>query len=99
MKKVLSFIGGILAFLTVIMYALLFIDSVYSFLPEAAVAFMEGIKLFAVLVVCAITGLEFAFSTKSVFVVILFCLILAVVIVFMFFPGVLASAGIAVPAK
>lgn len=94
MKKFLSFIGGLLAFLTVIMYAVLFINSVWSFLPATAVSFMEGIKFFAVLVVCGITGLEFAFGTRSKFLVFLFILILAVVVIFMFFPGVLASVGI-----
>lgn len=94
MKKLLSFIGGLLAFLTVIMYALLFINSVWSFLPANAVSFMEGVKFFAVLVVCGITGLEFAFATRMKLLVFLFILILAVVVVFMFFPGVLASIGI-----
>ena len=95
MKKFLSLIGGILAFLTVIMYAVLFINSVWSFLPTNVVSFMEGIKFFAVLAVCAITGLEFAFATKSKLLVFLFIIVLAVVVVFMFFPGVLASVGIA----
>ena len=94
MKKVLSLIGGILAFLTVIMYAVLFINAVWSFLPANVVAFMEGIKFFAVLAVCGITGLEFAFATKSKLLIFLFILILAVVVIFMFFPNVLESVGI-----
>lgn len=94
MKKVLSFLGGILAFLTVIMYAVLFINTKFAFLPVNIVTLLESIKFFAVLLVCAITGLEFAFSTKSAFIVIVFIIILAVVVVFMFFPGILASVGL-----
>lgn len=95
MKKTLDLIGGILAFLTVAMYGLLFIHyGIINFLPEVMVTFMEGIKTLAVLVVCGITGLEFAIARKSFIIKLIFLILLAITVIAMFFPGALASIGI-----
>ncbi|MEG1805900.1 MAG: hypothetical protein RR327_05870 [Clostridia bacterium] len=95
MKKTLDLIGGILAFLTVAMYGLLFIHhGIANFFPPVAVTFMESIKTLAVLVVCAITGLEFAMARKSFIIKLAFLILLGITVVAMFFPGALASIGI-----
>lgn len=85
LKKVLDILGGICAFLTVAVYALLVIHANWSFLPDSLYNVLVVCKVWAPLIVVAITGLEFT-RNKSFIFRILFYAIVAVVIVSMFFP-------------
>ena len=84
-KPVLDWLGGICAFLTVIVYALLIIHGNWAFLPEWLFNVLVVCKTWATLVVVSITGIEFT-SSKGFLVRLLFYILMAAVVVFMFFP-------------
>ncbi len=85
MKIALDWIGGIAAFLTVIVYVLLIIHAKWAFLPDAVYNVLAVIRTWAPLAVVGIVGLEFT-SGKSIIFKILFLLLCAVIIISMFFP-------------
>ena len=85
-ELILDWLGGICAFITVIVYGLLIIHANWNFLPVKVFNVMQIIKTWAPLVVVAITGLEFT-QGRSLLVKLLFYALMAVVIVFMFFPN------------
>ena len=71
-EKFFDIIGEILAVVLVIVYALLIINANFSFLPD-------------VLVLIAVVGLE-AMSKRNFVFQIIFLALLALIVVFMFFP-------------
>jgi len=80
-------LGGICAFLTVAVYAVLVINAHWDFLGTGTVYnILVVIKTWAPLVIVAITGLEFC-SGKNLTVKILFLILCAVVVLSMFFPS------------
>ena len=85
MKKILDLVGGILAFFVVAMFGLILIDQQFGFLPNELINFFNGIKEMAVIAVCGITGLEFAWK-RNFILKWAFIALLAVCVVF-FFPG------------
>ena len=85
LKNTLDILGGICAFLTVAVYAVLVIHANWAFLPDKLYNVLVVCKVWAPLVVVAITGLEFT-RHKSFIFRILFYAIVAVVVVSMFFP-------------
>ncbi len=88
MRKILSFIGGLCAFVTVLTYALVYLNATFSFLPTDFLAVLMYVKEFGALIVLAITGLEFVWVKKvGVLFVFIYLAVVAVVVVFMFFPG------------
>lgn len=85
MKIALDWLGGIAAFLTVVVYVLLIIHAKWAFLPDSVYNVLAVIKTWAPLIIVGITGLEFT-SGKSIFFKILFLLLCAIIVVSMFFP-------------
>ena len=82
----LDWLGGICAFLTVAVYGVLIIHANWNFIPNNILNILNVIKVWAPLVVVAITGLEFT-RGKSLIIRLLFYLLIAIVVVFMFFPA------------
>ena len=86
-KDLLDIIGGVVAFFTVILYALLIANANWPFIPEGTFLNILNIcKFYASLLVVLIAGLEFV-SSKKWFIRIIFYIIVVAVIIFMFFPG------------
>lgn len=89
MRKFLSAIGGICAFVTVVAYALFYINTSVPFLPESLNVIVGYIMTWGALIVVAITGLEFVWVKGAGIIFILaYLAVVAVVVVFMFFPSV-----------
>ena len=86
MKLALDWLGGICAFLTVAVFVMLVIHAQWAYLPTDVYNVLSVIKIWAPLVVVAITGLEFT-SGRSIIFKILFLILLAVVVISMFFPA------------
>ena len=84
-KGLLDWLGGICAFLTVTVYAVLLVHANWAFLPEELYNVLVVCKTWAPLVIVAITGLEFT-RGKSFLVKLLFYVLVAAVVVGMFFP-------------
>jgi hypothetical protein len=85
MKKFWNVLGQIFGFLTIALFAFLYTDSQFNFgLPVMVMDIMVQVKEYAALGVAAIVGMEFV-SGKKLFVFI-YLLILAIVVIFMFFP-------------
>ncbi|MCK7484773.1 MAG: hypothetical protein MZU97_03940 [Bacillus subtilis] len=87
MKKFYSALGQFFGFLTIALYAFLFINAVWSFgLDQNIINLLETIKLYAIFGVCGLAGLEFV-AGKKLFAFIYFIL-LAIVVIFSFLPDV-----------
>ncbi len=85
MKKFWNVLGQILGFLTIVLYAFLYTDAQFSFgIPAEIMGYLVLAQQFAALAVAAIVGMEFV-SGKKLFAFI-YILILAIVVIFMFFP-------------
>ena len=87
LEKLLDLLGEILAFLTIALYAVLIIDANWSFIPRGSLYdILQIAKTYASLAVVVVVGLECvvkrSFLTKLIFFV-----LLAIVIIFQFFPG------------
>ena len=86
-EKVFDIMGEILAVLTVVLYVVLIINANWSFIPAGRfLDILLVIKNYAALVVVAIVGFEAMVKRNFVFKLI-YLLLLAVIILFMFFPG------------
>ncbi|MBQ9790073.1 MAG: hypothetical protein IJW24_00575 [Clostridia bacterium] len=84
-KNLLDWLGGVAAFLTVAVYAVLLIHANWAFLPETLFNILVVCKTWAPLVVVALVGLEFT-RGKGLITKLLFYALLAAVVVNMFFP-------------
>ncbi len=91
MKKKLSgvfdIIGEILAVVIVVVFALLIIDANYPFLSNVSWLYniCKIIMQYGTLVLVAIVGLE-AMVKRNIVFLIIFCALLALIVVFLFFP-------------
>ncbi len=85
LKTFLDWLGGICAFITVIVYGVLIIHANWNFIPGDFLNFLAILRTWAPLIVVAITGLEFT-QGKSLIVRIIFYCLVAVVVISMFFP-------------
>jgi hypothetical protein len=87
MKSVYNVLGQLFGFLTIVLYAFLFANAIFSFDVDAnLLGILATIKTYAIFVVCGLAGLEFV-SGKKLLGLIYFVL-LAFVVVFSFFPEV-----------
>ncbi len=90
LEKVFDILGEILAVVLVIVYVIHFANLNWHFLDGVANGvignIIAGIVNYGALVLVAIVGLE-AISKRNIVFRILFYVLLAVVVVFMFFPG------------
>ena len=90
MEKVFDILGEILAVLTLVLYVVLIINANWSFIPGNVLNVLNIIRNYAALVVVMIVGFEAMVKRSFVFKV-LFLLVLAIVIIFQFFPGTWAN--------
>lgn len=89
MKRVWDIIGQVLAIVLVFVYVLYILNLNFGFLdalPPVLTAILAYLKNFGSLALIAIVGLE-ATSRKPFIIKLLFLLLCAVVVVFMFFPA------------
>lgn len=91
LEKVVDVIGEIFAFLTVALLVFVFVNRWQGFLPEKAAKIVESVLVIAVLVVVGLAGLEFALKRGFV-VFIIYALLVAAAVIFLFFPGVLPAS-------
>ena len=86
-EKVWDILGEILAVLLVIVYALLIINANFNFIPEGTIMnILEIARTYGSLLLVAIVGLE-AMSKRNIIFQIIFIALLALIVVFIFFPG------------
>ena len=86
LEKVFDIIGEILAVVMVVVFALLIINANFSFLPDAVLNVFEVIRTYGSLILIAVVGLE-AMSKRNFIFQIIFLALLALIVVFLFFPG------------
>lgn len=89
MKKLWDLIGQVLAIVLVFVYVLYILNLNFGFLdalPPVLTALLAYLKNFGSLALIAIVGLE-ATAKKPFIIKLLFLLLCAVVVVFMFFPA------------
>ncbi|XFA99246.1 hypothetical protein ACAG96_01370 [Candidatus Izemoplasma sp. B36] len=88
MKKLVNVLGQLFGFLTILLYAFIFLDALVGGfgLDQAIMDILLIVKTYAIFVVCGLAGLEFV-AGKKLFAFIYF-IILAFVVIFSFFPDV-----------
>ena len=79
-------LGEILAVLLVVVFALLIVNATFEFLPDGVLNVFEVIRNYGSLVLIAVVGLE-AMSKRNFIFQIIFLALLALIVVFLFFPG------------
>ena len=87
-KQILDVIGMIAAVVTIITYVVLCIDAQWNFIDSGTFVYnvLQVIRTYAPLVVVGLVGLEFV-ADKGLVTKIVFYVAIAIVVVFMFFPG------------
>lgn len=89
MEKVVDVICEILGTLTIAFMVFVFINRAFGFIKSETVKnILESILIIAVLLVLALVGLQFALK-RGIFMLIIFALLVAAAVVFIFFPDVL----------
>ena len=85
-EKIWDILGEILAIILVIVYALLIINASFSFIPEGTfLNILEIIRTYGSLLLVGVVGME-AMSKRNFIFRIIFLLLIAVIVVFLFFP-------------
>ncbi len=101
LEKVVDVIGEILAFFTVALIVFLsinrYVNNGAGFMPENVTKIMESIREIAVLLVVGLAGLEFALKRGFV-VFLIYAILVAAAVIFLFFPGVLPATQAAITA-
>lgn len=92
-KQILDVIGCIAAVITILVYVVLCVNAIVvsygkTFIPETSFVMnvLRVIQTYAPLVVVGIVGLEFI-ANKHIVLRILFYILIALVVIFMFFPS------------
>lgn len=85
LEKVFDFLGEIIAFITIAIWAVWCIDTNFSFLPPTIRAILDFAKNWGTLLLVAVEGFECTIK-RNIIIRIVFYLLLAVVIIFQFFP-------------
>ena len=87
-KQILDVIGMLAAATTIVVYLVLCINATWEFIPADSFVMnvLRVIQTYAPLIVVGITGLEFV-SGKGLVMRVIFYVAIALVVVFMFFPG------------
>lgn len=87
MKKLADFLGKFFGFLTIMLYAFLFLNAMIDFnVPAEIMSILLTVKFYALFVVCGIAGYEFV-AGKKIFAF-LYLIVLAFVVIFSFFPDI-----------
>lgn len=85
--KIFDIIGEILAVIMVIVYALLIINANFSFIGEGTFfKVLEILRTYGSLALVGIVGFE-AMAKRNIIFQIIFLALVALIIVFLFFPG------------
>lgn len=84
-EKFFDVLGEIIAFLAIVLFALLIINAKFDFLPDKVVEILSYCKEWVGLVLIAVVGME-ATIKRNILIRIIFYLLVAVVVIFMFFP-------------
>lgn len=91
LEKILDTVGEILAFITVALYAVLIVNATWTFIPQGTFFDILLIaKNYASLAVVVVVGLE-AVVKRGFILKLIFIILLAIVIIFQFFPGTWAN--------
>ena len=87
LEKVLDITGEVLAVLTIVLYAVLIINANWTFIPEGLFFdILLILKNYAALIVVLIVSFE-AMVKRGFVVKLAFTILLAIIILFQFFPG------------
>lgn len=88
LSKVFDVIGEVLAVVYVVVFALLLIDAQWPFISNVdwLYAVFKGIWFYGAFVIAAIVGLE-AMVKRNFLFFIIFLALLAICVIFIFFPG------------
>ena len=87
LEKVFDILGEIFAVLTVVLYATLIINANWTFIPKGTFFnILLVIKNYAALVVVLVVSFE-AMVKRSFILKVIFLILLAIIILFQFFPG------------
>ena len=85
-EKIFDIIGEILAVVLVIVYALLIINANFSFLPDGLLNVFEILRTYGSLILVGVVGFE-AMSKRNFIFQIIFLALVALIVMFLFFPG------------
>ena len=87
LEPIFFFIGEILAVLLVVVWAVLIINSNFEFITNATVMnILTVIKEYGGLLLIGVVGLE-AMCKRNFIFFLIFCLLVALIVIFLFFPG------------
>jgi len=87
MKKFYNVLGQLFGFLTILLFAFLFANTMFDFGIDAQIiGILELVKTYAIFAVCGLAGLEFVAGKKILGLI--YFLILAFVVIFSFFPDI-----------
>lgn len=90
LSKFLDVIGKILAVLLVFAFLLYYINLNYQFLPDIVETILNFATHWGALLVAGVTAVE-AVIKRNFIITIVFLVVIAAVVVFMFFPGTIES--------
>ena len=90
LEKVFDVLGEIIAVVMALVYALWIINLNYHFLPAEVVNILAIAKEYGLLALVAVVGLEAMSKRNFIFRVIFYALV-ALVVIFLFFPGTYAN--------
>ena len=87
MEKVWDIIGEILAIVLVLVYAVMILNATFEFIPAGSLLLniLEVVRTYGAFLLVAVVGLEAMSKRKPIFVI-LFLALIALIVVFMFFP-------------
>ncbi len=87
MKKFYNGLGQLFGFLTILLYAFLFANTIFNFGVDTQILnILETVKVYAIFAVCGLAGLEFVAGKKIIALV--YFILLAFVVIFSFFPEI-----------
>ena len=90
-EKLFDILGEILAVVLVLAYAVLIIDSNFDFIPDGTfMNILQILRTYGSLALVGIVGLE-AMSKRNLLFQIIFLALIALIVVFLFFPGTYES--------
>lgn len=85
MDNFLKVLGEVIAYFTIILYAILIINANFHFISNGLLYYLRILQIYAPIGLITVLGLRFS-SKRHIAFRILFYIIIAVIIVFSFFP-------------
>ena len=97
MEKFWDILGEILAVIMVLVYVVLIINANFQFIPEGAfLNILNIIRTYGSLLLVGVVGLE-AISKRNLIFQIIFLALMAIIVVFLFFPDTYANLILLIP--